>query len=202
MKLTKYLVAAAALAITGCASNTLVVSSRDQTLAAPTADKAQIIFLNPAGSIGGALLSGVYDVKGSDKEFYGMLGSKTKMVQNVEPGRHLFMSHILAYSHFLDANVEAGKRYYVLLRFVYGRGLQLRPIRNSGDSEFSANNPKFDEWKNGSEFVVKTAEADAWYAKYKNVVDEAQAKAWAEWQNKSDTQRAELTLNKGDFVEK
>jgi hypothetical protein len=68
-----------------------------------------------------------------------MLGSKVNIVQNVDPGKHLFIAHTVSFSHFLEADVEAGKRYYVLLRFIYGRGMQLRPIRTSGDSEFSVN---------------------------------------------------------------
>lgn len=202
MKAIKALVVVAMFGIAGCASTPLVIDSTDQALAPPPANKAQIVFLNPSNSIGGAFLTGVYDVKNSDKEFLGMLGSKMKVVQNVEPGKHLFMAHTIAYAHFLDADVQAGKRYYVLLRFIYGRGLQLRPIRNSGGSEFSVNNPKFAEWNSESKFVVKTPDADAWYTKYKNAVDDAQTKGWADWQQKTPEQKVELTLNKEDHIEK
>lgn len=204
MKSIRLFLALAVLFLAGCAStNPMISPTEDQTLPAPPADKAQIVFLNPNNAVAAAFLTGLYDVKGDEKEFYGMLGSKTKLIQNVAPGHHLFMGHtMLANAHFLEANVEAGKRYYVLLRFVYGRGLQLRPLRVAAGSEFSIENPLFNEWNTGSSFVVKTADADAWYAKYKSVVDEAQTKGWAEWQGKNDAQKAELTLNKDDATDK
>jgi hypothetical protein len=131
----------------------------------------------------------------------GMLGSKMKLVQNVDPGEHLLMSMGMV-AHFMDADVEAGKRYYVLLRFLYGRGFQLRPIRNSGGSEFSVTNPKFNSWLMDCSIVEKTADADSWYAKYKDQVDKTQAHYLVEWQGKSSNQRDELTLRKEDAIAK
>jgi hypothetical protein len=191
-----------ALAIAGCAGVPLVLDSAEQIAPPPPSDKAQIIFLNPSNSIAGAFLTGVYDLKNNDKEFLGMLGSKMKIVQNVAPGKHLLMAHTVSYTHFLNADVEAGKRYYVLLRFIYGRGMQLRPIRVSGDSEFSATNPKFEGWKSDTKFVLKTPGSDTWYAQNKNAIDEAQAKGWADWEKKTPEQRSELSLNKMDYMEK
>jgi len=206
MNVIKTFVVVAALMLSGCASAPFIpsVNSDSQALPPPPANKAQIVFLNSSNAITGPYFTGVYHVKNNEKELLGMLGmgAKTKMVQNVDPGRHLFMAHMVAYSHFLEADVEAGKTYYVLLRFKFANGHQLRPIRSSGNSVFSVNNPKFEEWKSGSAFVVKTPEADAWYVKNKNAVDESQAKGWAEWQKKSQEQKAELTLNREDYVGK
>jgi hypothetical protein len=206
MKLIQTLFFSTILILSGCASAPLTLSakSESQVLTPPPVNKAQIIFLNPSNAVAGPYFTGIYEIKNGDKELLGMLGmgAKTKMVINVDPGRHLFMAHMVRYSHFLDGNVEAGKRYYVLLRFKFANGHQLRPIRSFGSSEFSVNNPNFEKWKNETVFVVKTKDADTWYAENKNIVDESQAKGWAEWQKKNPEQKAELTLNKEDYVEK
>jgi hypothetical protein len=113
------------------------------------------------------------------------------------------MSNSVGFGHFLDANVDAGKRYYVLMRYVHGRGLQLRPIRNEGgDPEFATGNPKFREWLTETQIVTKTAETDGWLEKYKSFADDAQTRGWKEWQEKRPDQRAELTLNREDSVDR
>jgi len=174
----------------------------DQTVPAPRADKAQIVFLNPSNAISGAFLAQIYEVKGESKDFLGMLGPKTKMVVNVDPGKHLFMLNQAGLGQFVEANVDVGKRYYVMTRFVYGRGLQLRPVRPmGGDPEFTVSNPRFREWVSESQVVAKTADADAFIAKYKERIDEAQQRGWTEWHAKRPDQRAELTLNREDSVD-
>lgn len=174
----------------------------DQTVPAPRQDRAQIVFLNPSNAISGAFLAQIYEMKGDSREFLGALGPKTKMFVNVDPGKHLFMLNQAGLGQFVEANVDAGRRYYVMTRFVYGRGLQLRPVRPAGgDPEFTIGNPRFREWVTESQLVVKTADADAFVAKYKDRIDEAQQRGWTEWQAKRPDQRAELTLNPEDSIE-
>ncbi len=174
----------------------------DQTVPAPRADKAQVVFLNPSNAISGAFLAQLYEVKGDNREFLGALGPKTRMFVNVDPGKHLFMLNQAGLGQFVETNVDAGKRYYVMTRFVYGRGLQLRPVRPAGgDPEFTIGNPRFREWVSESQLVVKSADADAFVAKYKERIDEAQQRGWTEWQAKRPDQRAELTLNREDSVD-
>ena len=172
----------------------------EQTIPAPRPDSAQIVFLNPGGGLI-ALLGHVYEVRGGQRELLGTTGPKTMLVVDVPAGHHLFMSNSVGFGHFLDANVDAGKRYYVLLRYVHGRGLQLRPIRNAGgDPEFTTGNPKFREWLGASQIVTKTADTDAWDQQHKAFGDDAYARGWTEWQEKRPDQRAELTLNRADSV--
>lgn len=202
MKAIRALCALAVLLLGACAStNPMLNPVADQTLPPPPADKAQIVFINPGNAVAAAFLSGVYDIKGDNKELFGMLGSKTRLVKNVDPGQHLFMANTLANSHLMEADVQAGKRYYVAMRFIYGRGMQLRPIRATGNGEFSADSAQFKEWKTGSALVEKTPDADAWFVRFKSMVDEAQAKAMTEWKGKDASQKAELTLNSTDFLE-
>jgi hypothetical protein len=204
MKSLRLLAGAAFLLLAACADGPPPFYSiaPDQTVPAPRQDKAQVVFLNPSNAISGAFLAQIYEVKGESKDFVGMLGPKTKTYVNVDPGKHLFMLNQAGLGQFVEANVDAGKRYYVMTRFVYGRGLQLRPLRPAGgDPEFTIGNPRFREWLSESQLVVKTADADAFVAKYKERIDEAQQRGWTEWQAKRSDQRAELTLNREDSVD-
>ena len=173
----------------------------DQTVPAPRADKAQVVFLNPSNAISGAFLAQMYEIKGENREFLGALGPKTKMFIDVDPGSHLFMLNQAGLGQFVEANVDAGQRYYIMTRFVYGRGLQLRPVRPAGgDPEFTSGNPRFREWITDSQLVSKTADADAWVQKYKPQIDEAQQRGLVEWQAKRPDQKAQLTLNREDSI--
>ena len=204
MKFLRLLTALSFLLLAACAEPPppFFNAVSDQTVPAPRLDKAQVVFLNPSNAISGAFLAQIYELQGENREFMGALGPKTKMVVNVNAGGHLFMINQAGLGQFVQANVAAGKRYYVMTRFVYGRGLQLRPVRPAGgDPEFTVGNPRFREWINESQLVAKTADADAFVAKYKERIDEAQQRGMTEWQAKRDDQRAELTLNREDSVD-
>ncbi|OAI53421.1 hypothetical protein AYO46_03535 [Betaproteobacteria bacterium SCGC AG-212-J23] len=202
MKTLRYLSAASLLLLGACASPPpFFTAAPDQIVPAPRADKAQIVFLNPSNSISGAFLAQLYEVKDGNREFLGALGPKTKMVVNVDAGSHLFMLNQAGLGQFVQANVDAGKRYYVMTRFIYGRGLQLRPVRPAGgDPEFTIGNPRFREWVAESQLVTKTADADAFVEKYKDRIDEAYQRGWKEWEEKRPDQRAQLTLNPEDSI--
>jgi len=196
-------IAALATALAGCASGPppapLLVESPVQTLAPPPADKAQIVFLEPINAIQGLFPTGVFELKDGQRELLAILSSHGKTAQLVAPGHHVFMTYSGA-CHVMEADVEAGKRYYVLLRFIYANGMQLRPIRATAGSDFSVANPDFAEWTSITHFVDTTADGTAQYAKWTASVDKCQADALASWQKKSPKEHAELTLNKEDVV--
>jgi hypothetical protein len=101
----------------------------------------------------------------------------------------------------MEANVEAGKRYYVLLRFIYGNGMQLGPIRASGTSEYRVNGPDFPKWiKATQRFVEKSPDAEAYFATFTEGMNEAQIEGLENWQAKSAAEAAELTLNLEDAI--
>lgn len=197
-----HFLASTVLLFAACAApTTLFAPAADQTLPPPPPDRAQIVFLNP-GTAAFDFSTHIYELKSAEREFLGTLGAKTKLVVNAAPGNHLFMANSVGFGHILEANVDPGKRYYVLLRYVHGRGFQLRPIRNAGgDPEFTVGNPRFRQWQAESQIVVKTAEANDFQQKYKSFNDDALAKGMAEWKEKRPDQRAELTLNREDSVE-
>lgn len=204
MKLFTMLVAGL-LTLSGCASPTppeklFYAVAPATVLTAPPADMAQMVFLMPKDLFIDAQVAAVYDISGPGRTLLTMLPSKSKSVHLVTPGRHRFMSNFGAHSYVLDANVVAGKRYYVLMRFIYGMGFQLRPIRTTSASDFSTTNPDFATWVSSTRFVQVTPLANEMDIKHKAGADTAQAEAVAVFSKKNAAQQAELTLNAEDAV--
>ena len=205
MKLRSLLILSAVV-LAGCASGPPPAPLSEQSsapLAAPPADQAQIVFLDPANAIQGAFPAFVFEAHGSDRTLLAVMGPHSKSVQLVAPGHHVFeSSQGGGAAHIMEADVVAGKRYYVLLRFVYARGMQLRPIRPSGSSEYAATNKEFADWVSSTSFVVKTPAGDAFDQKHAAAFAGSQADGLAEWQKKLPAQRAELTLNAEDAIDR
>jgi hypothetical protein len=204
-----FLALAAALLLTlgGCASGPPpkpnFAETPDQTLAAPPADKAQIVFLEPINSIQGLFPVGIFKVEGDQQRtLLAITGSHTKAAVLLPPGKHTLMSNMTGVAHFMDVNVEAGKRYYVLVRFIYANGFQLRPLRSSGASDYTVNHKSFPEW-NQDKFVEMTPDGRAYFEeKFKEGVEKSQASGWKSFQAKTAQERAELTLNPEDATTK
>jgi len=206
MKLRSLSTLAAFVILAGCASGpppAPLFADANVTLAPPPADKAQIIFLDPINAIQGMFPTGLYEVNGTERTLLAELASHTKSVQLVTPGHHVFASNMGGgTAHIMEADVAAGKRYYVLLRFIYAQGMQLRPIRPTGPSDYSVANKDFAEWVSITHYVEKTPAADEHDKKFSAGFAKAQADGLAEWAKKNPTQRAELTLNVGDAIER
>jgi hypothetical protein len=206
MKIRSLSALVAAVVLAGCASGpppAPMFADSAAPLAPPPADKAQIIFLEPVNAIQGAFPVGVYEVNGTERTLLAELASHTKSVQLVTPGHHVFASNMGGgTAHIMEADVAAGKRYYVLLRFIYAQGLQLRPIRPTGPSDYSVANKDFAEWVSITRYVDKTPAADEHDRKFSPSFAKAQADGLAEWAKKNQAQRAELTLNVGDAIDR
>jgi|Hof3ISUMetaT_12_FD_contig_21_884584_length_783_multi_4_in_0_out_0_1 hypothetical protein len=199
MKITARMFSAGALLLAGCASAPAPWKvSPDQHLMAPPPDKAQIIFLHPANAVQAVSPTLLYETSGNSPEFLGLMGPHSKMVELVEPGKHMFVANTGAYSHVLAANVQAGKRYYVLLRFIYARGFQLRPLRAGGPSDYTIHARDFESWRTQTNFVEPAPGADAFRARFAEDIEKARLSAMQDWREKRPDQRAELTLNPED----
>ncbi len=146
------------------------------------------------------MATALFDTAPGAPAFYGLMGPHSKLVQLVAPGQHFFVANNVKISHVLKANVEPGKRYYVLLRFIYGRGFQMRPLRRSGPSDYTVQNRAFRSWISRSKFVQPNAEAFAWDKANAARTEKARVAAMEDWEAKRPDQRAELTLNPEDGV--
>jgi len=169
----------------------------------PPADKAQLIFLEPINKIQGGFPVVIYELRGDERMLLAVTGAQSKTILNFEPGHHTLMSTIGwggFKAHLLDATVEAGKRYYVLIRFVYGDGFQLRPIRPSGTSDFRMDGADYPNWQSVTRYVETTPTGFAWLdkEKFQKNLGKLQPNARAAWDARTDEERAQLTLTPAD----
>lgn len=199
-----YLAAIALLALvllSGCVSTSDYMTSA--TGPAPTAnsDKALVVFMRPS-NLGGMIQSSVYRTEGSGNEFIGIVSANTKTAYLAEPGEHLFMV-VAENADFVNATVEAGKTYYVLVSprmGVWKARFSLLPIHNDPAAKYNLASADFAEWQRDTRWVEKSASADAWYTSHEADIAEKQADYMQKWNEASAEQKAELTLHAKDGV--
>ena len=165
----------------------------------PGRDVAQIVFLSPAAVPTVANANALYELEGGRRVLVAALAAHTGSLQVVTPGHHVFMA-VGRDAHLLEADVEGGARYYVLLRAEGSANLVPLPMRMTEGAEITNRSAESGQWLADTQMVAKTPAADVWFANKAAQVDAAQAAAVAAWQRKSATERAALTLGKDDAV--
>ena len=200
MNIKLHMCIAGALLLTGCASN-LMIDSTNQATVVPTADKAQIIIMRPS-VFGGAIQSPVFDVSSGDAEFIGIVSSGTQISYMVDPGKRVFMV-VSEAADFLEADLDKGKTYYAIVTARMGAWkarFSLHPIRNGGAGDRQYDSEEFQWWLAKVRYVENTPESIAWFEANKASIKKKQIRYWEVWQQKSEADLAERTLNRDDGV--
>lgn len=169
--------------------------------AKPEPGKALVLFMRPS-SVGFAIASSVYDAPDEDTRFIGVVRSKQKMAYQAEPGMHRFMV-IAENADFMDATLEAGKTYYVLIQprmGVWKARFSLFPVHNHADPGDTLQNPEFAKWNAKTELVATSPAGLAWYEENKASVAEKKADYLTKWNRMLASDRAELVLHPHDGV--
>ncbi len=188
--------------LAGCASKPLPPSplfTAVEPYVPPTPDMAQIVFLSPADAPALADTNALYELDGGRRTLVAALAAHTGAFDQIKPGHHVFMTYGRS-GHLLEANVEGGARYYVLLRSDGKSELTPLPMRMTEDARISNRSAESGQWIEASQMVAKTSAADMWFAAKSDRVDAAQAAALSAWQGKTTQERAELTLQRDDAV--
>ena len=188
------------LSFSAVAKEPLAVHVADQQ-AKPEPGKALVLFMRPS-SVGFAVASSVYDAPDEDTRFIGVVRSKQKMAYQAEPGVHRFMV-IAENADFLDATLEAGKTYYVLIQprmGVWKARFSLFPLHNHADPGDTLQSPDFPKWNAKTELVATSPAGLAWYEENKTSVAEKKADYLAKWNRMLASDRAELVLHPHDGV--
>jgi hypothetical protein len=165
----------------------------------PSADKALVIFMRPS-RYGGGIQASVYDTRGASNEFIGIVSAKTKIAYQAGPGTHLFMV-VGENADFMNANLEAGKTYYVLVSPRMGMWkarFSLLPIHDDVNAKYSLKSPDFAQWEQATDFVQTSPAATAWYNAHAADITAKQADYLQKWNAASAEQKAELTLHAND----
>ena len=165
----------------------------------PTRAMAQIVFLSPDGSPSAADANALFELAAGRRTLLAALAGHTGSFQQVAPGHHVFMSYGCS-AHLLEADVEGGARYYVLLRSNGKGDLTPLPVRMTEDAEITNRSAASGQWLADAPMVAKTAIADVWFKNKAAAIDAAETVALAAWQRKSAPERAALTLDLADAV--
>lgn len=190
-----------ALGLTAGCQSALMVKSTAATHT-PAEGKAQVVFLRPS-TFGGAIQSSVYDAsRDADDRFIGIVSAKTKVGYTTTPGHHLFMV-IAENADFLEADLDAGKTYYVLVSPRPGwwkARFSLLPVRSADGAERSVKSEDFAKWMTATQWVDLTAQAELWYREHAADVREKKLDYLKKWDRMDASDKAELTLQAGDGV--
>jgi hypothetical protein len=167
----------------------------------PEAGKALVVFVR-VSAVGSMISSSVYDAPDGDTRFIGIVQRGNKVAYQAEPGAHRFMV-IAENADFMDATLEAGKTYYVLVSprmGVWKARFSLLPVHNDPAAEESVQSAEFKKWMAKSSFVEATESNLAWYEKSKGNVEEKKADYLKKWNVMLPADKAELTLKAEDGV--
>lgn len=187
-------------------STSLFAKNKYMTLAAdqqpkPGAGKAMVVFFR-AGFIAGKASASVYDSTDDRIGFLGVLYSGDRLAVQVEPGFHRFMACGES-ADFLDATLEAGKQYYVLVKARPGVLLtrySLIPFHPQPEAQYSLAGSEFRAWYGAAHFVERSPAADAWYEQRRDDIAEKMKTYLVKWNEMAPEDRAVLTLRPTDGI--
>ena len=158
-------------------------------VAAAAADaSSKVVFMRVSKQTSG-VNAALFDVTepGAPK-YIGTVGSASKLAYPLNPGVYTFMA-VGDTAEFMQATIAGGKTYYALVIPRSGaKRFTIEPVRQNeiGGSEFV-------NWDRGTRTAANTQQS------YNAAeVAEKRERYWQEWSRKSQSQRAELTLNAED----
>lgn len=167
----------------------------------PEEGKALVIFLRST-FVGSAISASVYDAPDGETKFIGIIQNKQRVAYQAEPGQHRFMV-IAENADFVDATLDAGKTYYVLVSprmGVWKARFSLFPIHSDAAAEHNVHSADFKKWMASTQLVEVTEKNIAWYEKTKANIEEKKADYLKKWNAMLPADKAELTIKAEDGV--
>ncbi len=164
-----------AVLMTASAAQTAAAAIRNPIMRAaaeqdpkPADGKAMVVFLRPSG-YGNIVAASLFVASDDALVPLAVIYHHEKVAVQMDPGTHRFMvngSKVM----FLDAELEAGKTYYVQLRSEIGPGkakFALIPMQAAPGSMDSIHAQKFSEAFGKAEWIEHAPTLDAWFAQHK-----------------------------------
>lgn len=198
MNLLKLLVLLPVFLLFGCASNPMMVSN-EVAVDNVDARKAQVVFMRDS-FLGAAINASLYDVSDRDPVFIGIISNGTKVLYTTESGDHRFMV-VSEAADFMEATLAPGKTYYSLVTPRMGAWkarFSLWPVKSDSNAEFRLGSEEFLRWTKSTKIAKMSPKAQAWYDANRNSVLLKQRKYWPVWQQKSEIDIAQRTLDWND----
>src|SRR5262245_58420099 len=157
--------------------------------AAAAAASSTLVFMRVSKQNAG-INAALFDVtEAGEPKYIGTVNSASKLSYPLNPGLHTFMV-VGETAEFMQATVTGGKTYYALVIPRSGaKRFTVEPVRQNeiGGKEFAG-------WDRGTRPMTNATQQPYNAAE---VADKRQ-RYWNEWSRKTESQRAELTLNAED----
>jgi hypothetical protein len=166
----------------------------------PAADTALVVFLRPRFFGGEGGWATVFDAPDTDTTFLGAVEYRHKLAVQLAPGRHRLMV-IGESADFLDAELEAGKTYYVAVKVHPGwrdARFTLVPVHNDPAAKYCVQCAGFREWNSTTTFQEMSPAAQSWYAQNQARIEALKAEYLPKWNAKPPEDRAERLLEARD----
>ena len=161
--------------------------------AAPAAapdGSSRVVFMRVSKQSGGIDAS-LFDVSApGEPKFIGVVNNASKLAYPLKPGLYTFMV-VGETAEFMQATVAGGKTYYALVIPRSGaKRFAIEPVRKNeiGGKEFQG-------WDRGTRLMPAGGQPQGYNA---SDAAEKRVRYWQEWIQKSESQRAELTINEED----
>lgn len=167
----------------------------------PEEGKALVIFLRST-QVGALISASVYDAPDAETKFIGIIQNGQRVAYQAEPGQHRFMV-IAENADFMEATLEAGKTYYVLISprpGAWKARFSLLPIHNDPKAEESLHSEDFKKWMAKTNLVENTDKTLAWYEETKPSIEEKKADYLKKWAVMAPDDKAQLTLKAEDGI--
>ena len=203
MRLFRYSATAMCIVLmTGCASMPPMPQMKhadNQQPQAVSSNRSRIVFMR-SSNIGSVFNPSLYDVTQEEPVFIGILPNWGRLVYDTTPGEHTFMV-VSEAADFMKANMNAGKTYYSIATPRFGVSVarfSLAPIRNDGTTPGNTDPTRIEDMKTRTKLLSNTDETKEWFKNNVGDIKAKQAKYWRNWQQKSLSELADVTLEPQD----
>ena len=160
-----------------------------------------VVFMR-SSFVGSLNKASIYEVSKREIKFIGILKNKKRIDYKTTAGKHTFMV-ISEAADFMKANLIGGKTYYAIVTPRMGAWkarFSMLPVRRGTAGDFQYESDRFQEFLKGTRFSENTPASNAWYEENRENIATRQAEYWAVWQQKSEADQKERTLNPDDGV--
>lgn len=167
----------------------VVAVSAPQAAAVMAADASKVVFMRVSKQSGGSDAA-LFDVtEPGEPKYIGTVGAASKLTSSFKPGLYTFMV-VGETAEFMQASLLGGKTYYALIIPKSGaKRFALEPVR-----QHELAGKEFATWDRGT----KTTNGGAQTLSAAEASDKRVRHWQSDWMKKSESQRAELTLNAED----
>ena len=198
MKIFKLVLPLSVLLMVGCASVPMNIEP-EQTLVNVKPNESQVVFFR-SSFFGSAISSSIYEIKGENAQFLGVLNNGNKIAVKTSTGKHLFMV-VSEAADFMNADLAGGKTYYAIVTPRMGAWkarFSMWPVSTDAASEYNMTDGKLEKWMADTTLVTTSDEARAWYQKNRDSVDSKMREYLPIWNQKSVEDMEKRTLKPED----